>query len=140
MQIHPSAQVEAIVICHNQSRKNTIEEHCDEIKGLTRTATLTVRSEGHGPKGAASYIFEDIEICVPLEGLIDVQKELDKLTKEQAKIEKQLTQSQGKLSNNKFLENAPEDVVAKEKEKVETLSATMQKIKQSRKRLQEIGG
>ncbi|MBU0967829.1 MAG: valine--tRNA ligase [Proteobacteria bacterium] len=140
MQIHPSAQIEAIVICQNQSKKNTIEEHGDEIKGLTRTNTLTVHSEGHGPKGAASYIFEDIEICVPLEGLIDVQKELDKLSKEQAKIDKQLAQSQGKLSNRKFLDNAPEDVVAKEKEKVETLSATLAKIEQTRKRLQEIGG
>jgi valyl-tRNA synthetase len=140
MQIHPSAQVEAIVICHNQAKKNTIEQHCDQIKGMTRTATLTLRSEGHGPKGAAAYIFEDIEIAVPLAGLIDVQKELDKLTKEQAKIDKQLSQSQGKLSNKKFLENAPEDVVAKEKEKVEALSATLEKIEQSRKRLREIGG
>ncbi|MBU4260696.1 MAG: valine--tRNA ligase [Proteobacteria bacterium] len=139
MQIHPSAQIEAIVICQNQLKKNTIEEHGDEIKGLTRTNTLTVRGEGHGPKGAASYIFEDIEICVPLEGLIDVQKELDKLSKEQAKIDKQLAQSQGKLSNKKFLDNAPEDVVAKEKDKVETLSATLAKIEQTRKRLQEIG-
>ncbi|MCK9294722.1 MAG: valine--tRNA ligase [Desulfobulbaceae bacterium] len=139
MQIHPSAQVEAIVICPNQARKNTIAEHGDEIKGLTRTGTLTVQSEGHGPKGAASFIFEDIEIAVPLTGLIDVQKELDKLSKEQAKIDKQLAQSQGKLGNKKFLDNAPEDVVAKEKEKVDALSATLAKIAQTRKRLQEIG-
>ncbi|RJX29409.1 MAG: valine--tRNA ligase, partial [Desulfurivibrio sp.] len=140
MQIHPSARIEAIVVCPNQARKNTIEEHGDEIKGLTRTASLTVRSEGHGPKGSASYIFEDIEICVPLAGLIDVQKELDKLAKEQARIDKQLAQSRGKLGNSKFLDNAPEDVVAKEKEKVESLSATLAKIEQTRKRLQEIGG
>ncbi|MBI5557888.1 MAG: valine--tRNA ligase [Deltaproteobacteria bacterium] len=138
MQIHPSARIEVIVICHNQGRAALIDQHRAAIQGLTRANTLALLHEGHGPKGAASAIFEDVEICVPLEGLIDVQKELEKLAKEQAKLEKQLQQSQGKITNEKFLANAPEDVVNKEKEKVEILSATLLKIDDSKKRLRDI--
>ena len=140
MQIHPSANVEAIVVCADQHKNSLINQHKDQISGLTRVGNLSIKNDGQGPEGSASYIFEDIEIFVPLEGLIDVDKELAKLDKEQKKIEKQLKQSQGKLKNDKFLANAPQDVVEKEKEKVSSLSATMEKIAESRKRLQEIGG
>ena len=140
MQIHPSAQIEAHIVCHDKDKAVIINEHGKEIKDLTRLAELILTSDGEGPEGSASYIFEDIEILVPLEGLIDVKKELAKLDKEKGKIEKQLNQSQGKLGNEKFLAKAPADVVAKEKEKVTTLTATMNKLAESRKRLEEIGG
>jgi valyl-tRNA synthetase len=139
MQIHPSAQIDAHVVCHDKDKAAIINEHVKEIKDLTRLANLSLTNDGDGPEGSASYIFEDIEIFVPLEGLIDVEKELAKLDKEKGKIEKQLKQSQGKLGNEKFLANAPADVVAKEKEKVTTLTATMDKLAESRKRLEEIG-
>ncbi len=138
MQIHPSAQIEAHVVCHDEDKAAIIKEHEKEIKDLTRLADLILTNDGEGPEGSASYLFEDIEIFVPLEGLIDVEKELAKLDKEQGKIEKQLKQSQGKLNNEKFLANAPADVVTKEREKVATLTATMAKLAESRNRLQEI--
>lgn len=138
MQIHPSAQVESTVVCHDKEKISLLHSHLDEIKGLTRVSELVVTHEGQVPEGAASYIFEDIEIFIPLEGLIDVDKELAKLDKEQNKIEKQLKQSSGKLSNDKFLANAPADVIDKEKEKVSGLTATLDKIAESRKRLEQI--
>ena len=138
MQIHPSAEIDALVVCHDTSRTESISQHSKEICGLTRTKTLTVQNDGQGPEGSASYIFENIEIFVPLEGLIDVDNEMAKLDKEQKKIEKQLKQSQGKLHNEKFLANAPQEVITKEKDKVATLSETMDKIAQSRLRLQQL--
>ncbi|OKY75110.1 MAG: valine--tRNA ligase [Desulfobulbaceae bacterium DB1] len=138
MGIHPSAEVEVIVSCHDQARQKSIERHIDEIRGLSRAKSLVVILDGIAPKGAASYIFTDIEIFIPLAGLIDVGKEIAKLDKEQQKIDKQLQQSRGKLGNEKFLANAPDDVVAKEQEKVAALAATLAKIEDSKKRLREI--
>ena len=140
MQIHPSAQMDAYIVCPAPDKAAIINEHSKEIRDLTRLAELHLKNDGEGPQGSATFIFEDIEIFVPLEGLIDVNKELAKLDKEKGKVEKQLKQSQGKLNNEKFLANAPADVIEKEKEKVSTLSATMEKIEESRKRLEEIGG
>ncbi|MFZ5767014.1 MAG: valine--tRNA ligase [Thermodesulfobacteriota bacterium] len=140
MAIHPSAEVEVIVSCHQAGKKAAIEANESSIRNLSRTKSFRVAIDAAAPKGAASAIFTDIEIFVPLAGLIDVAKELAKLDKERQKIDKQLQQSRGKLTNEKFLTNAPDDVVAKEQEKVALLAATLEKIEKGRKRLQEIGG
>jgi valyl-tRNA synthetase len=106
--------------------------------GLTRTASLDVHASGTVPEGAANYIFEDIEIIVPLKGLIDVEKEMAKLNKNKQKIEKQANQTKGKLSNEKFLANAPDDIIAKEKGKLEEFTTQLTKIDETIARLKNI--
>ena len=138
MQIHPSATVEAHLLCQNQERLAIIKEHSNQISNLTKLSKLQLANEGQGPEGAATFIFEDIEIFIPLAGLIDVAAELAKLSKEEKKLNKQLKQSQGKLGNDKFLAKAPAKVITKEKEKVATISATLAKIEENKKRLAEI--
>jgi valyl-tRNA synthetase len=71
-------------------------------------------------------------------GLVDVDKEMAKLDKEQAKLEKELERTQGKLANEKFLNNAPADVVAKEREKQEMYKAKLEKIRENKTRLEEL--
>jgi len=99
---------------------------------------LQILAEGKRPRGAASYIFNEIEIFVPLAGLVDVEQELAKLEKEQGKVSGQLKKVEAKLGNSKFLANAPAQVVAGEKEKQETLSAKLAKIRESRERLKHL--
>ena len=91
---------------------------------MTRLSALTVQIGGEKPADAATYIYNDIEIYVPLKGLVDVAAELEKLGRERQKIEVKLNQVNGKLGNGKFLANAPGDVVAKEQEKKDALDAT----------------
>nr|MBF0221197.1 valine--tRNA ligase [Desulfobulbaceae bacterium] len=138
MQIHPSAQVTAIINCPNSEQSSTISKFESHITAMAKIDSLTVRASGACPKGAASFIFEDIEIFVPMEGLIDTEKELEKLAKEKEKIVVQLTRCEGKLTNEKFISNAPDDVVAKEREKAEGFKATIAKIDENTKRLQEM--
>lgn len=138
MQIHPSATVECHILCQNQERLTIIRDHAKQISNLTKVSRLELADKGESPEGAAAFIFEDIEIFIPLAGLIDVAAELAKLGKEQKKLEKQLKQSQGKLTNEKFMAKAPAEVIAKEKERVATLSATLTKIEENKKRMAEI--
>ncbi|MFW5906338.1 MAG: valine--tRNA ligase, partial [Desulfobia sp.] len=138
MQIHPGKAVSALVICPDSGKRRMIARHEHIVKELARVEDLDLLAEGTAPKGSASYIAEDMEIFVPLEGLIDVAAELAKLDREKVKTEKQLKQARGKLENEKFLANAPEDIVAKEKEKEASLAATMAKLEERYKRLQEI--
>ncbi len=138
MQIHPGKTLSVVVICPDQVKRRTIAGHEHTIKELARVDDLDLLPEGTAPKGSASYIAEDIEIFVPLEGLIDVTAELAKIDREKGKIDKQLRQARGKLGNEKFLANAPKDVIAKEKEKEASLSATMAKLEERQKRLEEI--
>ena len=99
---------------------------------------LEIRDQGERPPGAASYIYKDIEIFVPLAGLVDIESELAKLAKEKDKAEAQLRTVEGKLNNNKFLANAPEAVVLKEKDKQTTLRAKLTKIIENIEKLASI--
>jgi len=76
---------------------------------------LQVFSAGNRPKGAASYIFNEIEIFIPLAGLVDVEQELAKLKKTMDKDSLQLKKVEGKLGKSKLLDNARLEVEAVEK-------------------------
>lgn len=136
--IHPSAAVEASVICPDGRQAATLRENESAIKSLARAESVTVLGEGTIPRGAASVIYNDIEIFVPLKGLVDIDAEIAKLDKERGKMENELAKVTGKLSNAKFMDKAPEQVVTKEKEKQETLQAKLAKIEEGVKRLSSL--
>jgi len=136
--IHPSAKVKGFVICPDQAKGAILQENSKAILALTRVEELQIIAEGDRPKGAASYIFNEIEIFVPLAGLVDVEQELAKLEKAMDKVSLQLKKVEGKLGNSKFLDNAPAEVVAGEKEKQETMSAKLTKINESMERLKHL--
>ena len=138
MMVHPSAGIEVMIISPEDQKKEILKEEGSTIMNLTRTETLNVISEGERPKGAAASIFEEIEIFVPMKGLVDVEKETARLDRDKAKVMKGLKQSQGKLNNQKFLANAPEEVIAKEKGKQQSLEVTLKKIEDSMVRLAEL--
>lgn len=138
MQIHPSAMVTAIINCPTPDKGSVLSQFESHITTMAKIDTLTVRASGSCPKGAASFIFEDIEIFVPMEGLIDTEKELEKLAKEKEKIVVQLNRCEGKLTNKKFLNNAPDDIIAKERDKADGFKATIAKIDENTNRLREM--
>ncbi|MCF8057617.1 MAG: valine--tRNA ligase [Desulfocapsa sp.] len=137
--VHPSTKIDAFVLCVDGEKADLIRSFATAISDITRLASLNVTAEGDKPSDAATYIYQDIEMYVPLKGLVDVDKEREKLSREQLKVEKSLKQINGKLGNEKFLANAPAEVVEKEKEKQAELEAKLAKIEDAEKRLAEIG-
>ncbi|MBU0945374.1 MAG: valine--tRNA ligase [Proteobacteria bacterium] len=137
--VHPSAKIDAFVLCDDPEKVNFLRSFSAAISAMTRLESLSVEAEGSKPSDAATYIYQDIEMYVPLKGLVDVNKELEKLARERKKIEVSLKQINGKLSNAKFLANAPAEIVEKEQGKKAELEATLAKIAESERRLEEIG-
>ena len=137
--VHPSAKIDAFVLCTEPVKVELIESFAKAIADMTRLESLTVAAKGDKPDDAATYIYQDIEMYVPLKGLIDIEKEQEKLERERKKIEKSLQQINGKLNNKKFLANAPAEIVEKEKGKQAELEAKMAKVEEAEKRLAEIG-
>ena len=136
--IHPSATIETVIICHDSQKVGVMEEETSTICGLTRTAKLTVLTTGERPKGAAAGLYEDIELYVPMKGLVDVEKETARLKKDRDKTLNELKRVEGKLANEKFLAKAPDEVINKEKSKRENLTITLQKVEESLGRLAEL--
>ena len=72
---------------------------------------------------------EGSEIFVPLEGLIDLNKERERIEKEIDRLEGFLKSIDGKLNNDQFVENAPEDVVQRERDKKEDTETDLAKLR-----------
>ena len=136
--IHPSTAIEALVLCANADQVALLQSHEAAISDMTRLKRYTVTKDGEKPSDAATYIYHDIEIFVPLEGLVDVKAELDKLAREEKKIAGKYKQVTGKLSNEKFLSNAPDAVVEKVKQEKAALDARLAKIAEAKDRFQKM--
>jgi valyl-tRNA synthetase len=93
----------------------------DEAALVARLARTTLKVAAAAPAGAAANVIipGGTEVVVPLEGLVDVQKECAKLRTELAGLEKQLVALEGRLSNPGFVGRAPQHVVESERAKAE---------------------
>jgi valyl-tRNA synthetase len=92
-------------------------------------ATLTLEPASESiPEHTATAIAEGVTVLVPLTGLVDMGKEKERLTRELAKVEKDLSSLTKKLGNAEFLARAPADVVAKDKERTAELQGARAKL------------
>ncbi|NLF46434.1 MAG: valine--tRNA ligase, partial [Syntrophomonadaceae bacterium] len=89
------------------------------IREMANVSEITAGQELARVPQAVSAITAAAEIYVPLEGIIDVDKELVRLNKELQSTLKDIEKSEAKLNNEQFLSRAPQEVISKEKAKVE---------------------
>ncbi len=136
--LHPTAALRVIVLAEKESARRLFAEFAEMIKLLARVSELEIREGGERPKGAASAVLAEAEIFVPLEGLVDVEAELQKLAKEEKKVLKELERVKGRLKNEKFLQKAPQEVVEKEKARARELEEKLSRIRGNIKRLKEL--
>ena len=136
--VHPSHRIEAFVTNISDEQAELVNNFSSAISEMTRLNGLRVQPETDKPSDAATYLFNDVEIYVPLKGLIDVDSELEKLGRERTKVEASLKQVNGKLGNEKFLANAPDAIVSKEKAKKEELDNRLLRIDEAESRLKNI--
>jgi valyl-tRNA synthetase len=99
---------------------------------------LTWIDDDAEPPPSAIKIVGDLKILVPLAGLIDVTAELERMDKEINKIIKEITRIQNKLGNEAFVKNAPPEIVAKEKAKIQDYLKTKTDFESQKARIQNI--
>ncbi|BHH81966.1 valine--tRNA ligase [Desulforhopalus sp. 52FAK] len=136
--IHPSTKIDALILCADATQVELLKAHKAAVSDMTRLSSFTVSHDAAKPDDAATYIYHDMEIFVPLKGLVDVQAELDKLAREEKKIDGKYKQIAGKLSNEKFLANAPDAVVEKVQQEKAALDAKLAKIAEAKERLKKM--
>ncbi len=112
-----------------------LEETRVVIERVARCESLAIQVQGDRPRGAAMQLAGTIEVLVPLVGLIDFAEELGRLDRAMAKAQKLLDQVIGKLGNPRFVDNAPEDIVQKERDRQAELAETLSKLQQSHDRI-----
>lgn len=135
---NPGKKIPAIMLVSEDLRE--VVAHNDSyIKLLGGIDNLELRPlNGEKPENAMAAVVTGIEVYLPLAGLIDVEKETQRLSKELAAMEKDLQRAGGKLNNAGFLAKAPEDVIAKERAKYEELSGKIEAVKKRMAYLAEL--
>jgi valyl-tRNA synthetase len=111
------------------TNKNYIERFCNPEE-------LVISNKLEAPELAMSAILSGATIYLPLAGLINIEEEISRLEKELAKFTQEVKRVQGKLANERFVANAPEEVVAQEREKeadyLDKQKAVQERIEQLR--------
>jgi len=128
------------VICENVSKENTdrINSHSPLLKAIARISEINILTAGEDAPESATALVGDMRILIPLAGLIDVNAERERLVRESARLTKQKSMLEGKLSNSKFTEKAPAEVVQKERKKLEEVLLALTQLAEQQARIESL--
>ena len=98
------------------------------LKKLTNLESVKWLAEGEKPPMSATALAGDLEILVPMAGLIDVEAEVTRLKKELEKLDKEQSQIRAKLENETFVSKAPEQVVNAERQKLDDAESASKRL------------
>ena len=130
MNIKPSEKVE-LRVSANQNVQTVFAQNKAQILKLSRAADLHLSDKLEAPKASARAALSDAaEVAVPLEGLIDFAKEIERVEKEAAKLNQEKDKLTAQLSNENFISRAPQ-------EKVDEIRARVVDIEQRTKILNQ---
>jgi valyl-tRNA synthetase len=136
MNIAPSMQITVIVRVESTELGEHLEKSSGYAKTLARIKELRIGVSETKPRSVATAVIAGAEIYVPLEGILDLTQERDRLQKEIAKISKDIEVFSKKLSNKNFVDKAPKEVVEKDAAKLEEFKVKREKLEQSLKMLE----
>lgn len=129
MNVVPSRKSKTIIVSDREEVRNAMEEGSSYIQKLAHSSEVIIKGEKKDiPEDAVSIIIEGAEIFLPLEDLIDKEKEIERLMKEKEKLDKELERVRSKLSNEKFIAKAPDKVIQEEKDKEKKYMELMDKV------------
>ncbi len=135
MNIPPSQKAEVFLYCGSSDTAKVLKHHERYFVPLASIKNLVFCSAKERPKAAATAVVKDVEIYMPLAGLIDFGEEEKRIRKEIAKVEKDLAFVKKKLANEDFRIKAPVEVVQKEKQRRQDLIAKQEKLSTGLSRL-----
>ena len=122
-----------VYIANSESFKEVILSFDDVIKMLAGVNLISFINNEERPSKSATAVIKNMELFIPLEGLIDIDLEINRLSKRIDKLKKHILVSEKKLSNKNFVANAPENIITHEKEKMIQLKLEKELLKKNLK-------
>lgn len=130
-----SKPVDLYIKVQDTAGQALLEANQAYIKRFCNPAQLLISQAPEHPEEVVTQVLSFAEILMPLKGLIKLEDELARLEGEQAKLEKEVARIDGKLSNEKFVSRAPEQVVAEERNKRQGYLSQLETVKE---RIQQV--
>ncbi len=122
----------------NETDKRRLETYRTLLESLVKPERMEWLAAGDGAPVSATGLVGDMQVLVPMSGLIDKDAEIARLDKEIDRKQKDIARTEAKLSNPNFVEKAPTEVVQKEKDKLADLASACEQLEEQKKRLGNI--
>ena len=116
-----SSAIDILIKTTSETTKAVFENNQEYIERFCHPKHLEIGSDVTAPALAMTSVITGAEVYLPLADLIDLNEEIARLEKEAKKLVSEVTRGEKKLGNERFVSNAPAEVVAKEKEKISGL-------------------
>jgi valyl-tRNA synthetase len=131
MNVVPSRKAKVLIIATDERVSSAIKAGSIYFERLASASeVLLISQKTQIPEGAVSVVIAGAEIFLPLEELVDMEKEKERLTKEKENLEREIQRVSGKLSNQGFVAKAPQNVIEEEKEKQVKYQEMLEKVLQ----------
>lgn len=137
MNVPPSKAVPMSLKPSNSQASERLERGRDYIVRFGNPDTLTIDAALEAPEKSISHVLSGAEIFLPLEGLINVDEEIERLQREKDKLDKEVERVTKKLNNEGFVSKAPAHVVEEEKEKQKDYEQKREKVTARMEELQK---
>ncbi len=135
MNIAPARQLDVFFCRGNSEDKRRLDENMQFLSKLAQLGSIKWLDNADQAPLSATSLVGHLEIHVPLAGFIDKDAEIARLEKELAKLANETSRLKGKLSNEKFVNNAPTDVVEKERNKLADSESALQKLSEQKEKI-----
>lgn len=131
MNVPPSRKAKVYIVTEDSALQNTFESMKSAYRLLAGVSEVKVQEDKKGiGEDAVSVVIPGAVVYLPLEDLVDFEKEKERLLKEKERLLKELSRSKGMLSNEKFLSRAPEAKVQEEREKLVKYEQMMAQVEE----------
>ncbi|MEX0928263.1 MAG: valine--tRNA ligase [Balneolales bacterium] len=129
MNVPDSQEVAVVIKARDQATAKALSENRVIFEKLVKIGSLGISTTADRPKGSASAVVDGSQVFVPLSGIIDVEKERERIAAEVRRLNGFLKSVNAKLGNEKFMANAPEEVVEREHKKRSDTEINLEKLK-----------
>jgi valyl-tRNA synthetase len=138
LNIAPSLEIRADIKTSSKEVEDILKNNLTAIMKLARCKEISIGTDIMRVKGSAVSVKDEMEIYIPIEGMIDVKAEIERLQKEKTKLDDSMATIARKLSNEDFVKNAPQVIVEKERAKFEDFTHKKAKIEENIKLLKTV--
>lgn len=127
MNVPPSKRARVLIDAEPET-KQSLEQAQAYIVTLASASEVVFREAGAEEADALSIVIDGANVYIPLAEIIDIEKEIERLTKEAQKFEGEIKRAEGKLANQGFVAKAPQSLIEEEKEKLEKFKEMKQAV------------